>query len=189
MTLLRKYFSILFPMLVVLVGLAWPGPVLAGEKVTCMLDWYPNPDHVPLYLAQSRGLFAAQGLDVDIQVPADPNDPLKLVAAGQVDFAVSYQPSVIMAAAEGLPVVSLGALVQHPLSCILYLEDSGLKTPADFKGRTIGFSVEPLYRVLLETVAETAGLKPGDYQAVRVGFNLTPPLLSGQVDGRGWGFP
>ena len=178
----RKTVLMVIPAVFLMVILAWAGPLQAGEKITCMLDWYPNPDHVPLYLAQSEGLFAAQGLEVDLQVPADPNDPLKLVAAGQVDFAVSYQPSVIMAAAEGLPVISLGALVQHPLSCILFLEESGIKTPADFKGRRIGYSVEPLYRVLLEAVAETAGLGKGDYQAIRVGFNLAPPLLTGQVD-------
>ena len=156
-------------------------PALAGEPVTCMLDWYPNPDHAPLYAARANGFFAARGLDVDIQVPADPNDPLKLVAAGKVDFAVSYQPSVIIARSEGLPVVSIGALVQHPLSSIVYLKSSGIKTPADLKGRKIGYSVEPLYRVLFEAVAEKAGLKPGDYEAIRVGFNLSPPLLTGQV--------
>lgn len=182
MSLFRKYALMALPLLVILLSLAGYGWAGANEKVTCMLDWYPNPVHVPLYLTQSQGLFAAQDLEVDIQVPADPNDPLKLVAAGQVDFAVSYQPSVIMAAAEGLPVVSLGALTQHPLSCILFLQESGLKTPTDFKGRRIGYSVEPLYRVLLEAVAETAGLDPKDYQAIRVGFNLAPPLLTGQVE-------
>ena len=157
-------------------------PAQAAEKVTFMLDWYPNPDHVPIYLAQSEGLFAQEGLDVEILVPADPNDPLKLVAAGRLDFAVSYQPSVHIAKAQGLPVISIGALVQHPLSSILYLKSSGLKTPADFKGRKIGYSVEPLYRVLFEAVAAQAGLKTSDYETIRLGFNLSPSLLSGQVD-------
>lgn len=161
----------------------WMGqPSWAADGVRCMLDWYPNPDHVPIYAAQSEGFFEKQGVQVDIMVPADPNDPLKLVAAGQVDFAVSYQPSVIMARAEGLPVVSIGALVQHPLSSILSLRSSGINSPADFKGRKIGYSVDPLYRVLFEAVAETAGLKPSDYELYRVGFNLVPPLLTGQTD-------
>jgi putative hydroxymethylpyrimidine transport system substrate-binding protein len=88
---------------------------------------------VPIY-CQKNGYFAEQGLEVDSRVPADPNDPLKLVAAGQVDFAVSYQPSVLTARDRGLPVAAIGALVQHPLSCILYLKESGIRTPADFKG-------------------------------------------------------
>jgi putative hydroxymethylpyrimidine transport system substrate-binding protein len=147
-----------------------------------MLDWFPNPDHAPLYLAQAKGFFAEEGLEVDLMVPADPNDPLKLVAAGKVNFAISYQPSVITARSEGLPVVSIGALVQHPLSSILYLESSGFKSPADLKGRRIGYSVEPLYRVLFEAVAEKAGLQASDYEIYRVGFNLAPSLLTGKVD-------
>jgi putative hydroxymethylpyrimidine transport system substrate-binding protein len=147
-----------------------------------MLDWFPNPDHAPLYAAQANGFFAEEGLEVDLMVPADPNDPLKLVAAGKVNFAISYQPSVITARSEGLPVVSIGALVQHPLSSILYLESSGFKSPADLKGRRIGYSVEPLYRVLFEAVAEKAGLQASDYEIYRVGFNLAPSLLTGKVD-------
>jgi putative hydroxymethylpyrimidine transport system substrate-binding protein len=147
-----------------------------------MLDWFPNPDHAPVYVAKAKGFFAEQGLDVDIMVPADPNDPLKLVAAGKINFAISYQPSVITARSEGLPVVSIGALVQHPLSSILYLKSSGFKTPADLKGKRIGYSVEPLYRVLFEAVAEAAGLQTSDYDIYRVGFNLAPSLLSGKVD-------
>ncbi len=160
----------------------WAAPAVAADKISVMLDWYPNPDHAPIYLAQCEGFFAAEGLDVEIMVPGDPNDPLKLAAAGKVDLAVSYQPSVIMARDEGLPVVSIGVLVQHPLSSIVYLKDSGIKTMADLKGKKIGYSVEPLYRVLFEAAAENAGLKKSDYELYRVGFNLTPPLLSGQID-------
>jgi|Deesub1362B_J571_1020462.scaffolds.fasta_scaffold06905_1 putative hydroxymethylpyrimidine transport system substrate-binding protein len=154
----------------------------ALDRIQCMLDWFPNPDHVPLYVAQQKGFFKESGLDVDLIVPADPNDPLKLVAARKVQFAINYQPSVIMARAQGLPVVSIGALVQHPLSTILFLKESGFRSPSDLKGKRIGYSVAPLYEVLFEAVAEQAGLKRSDYTLFRVGFNLVPPLLSGQVD-------
>ena len=161
----------------------WPFTLAAANKqVRCMLDWFPNPDHVPLYLAQEEGYFAKEGLDVDVMVPADPHDALKLVAAQKVDFAISYQPSVIIARSQGLPVTSIGALVQHPLSTILFLKSSGFKTPADLKGKKIGYSIAPLYQVLFEAVAENAGLKPSDYKMYRVGFNLVPPLLTGQMD-------
>ena len=174
----RINLGIIIGMLVLFLAL----PALAAEKVTVMLDWYPNPVHIPIYLAQERGYFADQGLEVEIQAPADPNDPLKLTAAGKVQFAVSYQPSVITARDRDLPVVSLGALTQHPLSCILYLKSSGITKPADLKARKIGYSVEPLYRVLFETVAQKAGLKKSEYGLFRVGYNLSPMLLSGKVD-------
>ena len=169
--------------LCVFIILGWPLLSLgADKKVQCMLDWFPNPDHVPLYVAQNEGFFAKEGLDVDLMVPADPHDALKLVAAQKIDFAISYQPSVIIARSQGLPVTSIGALVQHPLSTILFLKSSGFKTPADLKGRKIGYSIAPLYEVLFEAVAENAGLKPSDYEMYRVGFNLVPPLLTGQMD-------
>ena len=60
-----------------------------------MLDWFVNPDHGPLIIAEEKGFFATQGLDVELIVaPADPNDPPKLVAAGRADIAVSYQPQL-----------------------------------------------------------------------------------------------
>jgi putative hydroxymethylpyrimidine transport system substrate-binding protein len=176
-SLLIKTLRATLALAVLLVAPAW-----AEQKITFMLDWYPNPDHVPVYAANEIGAFAKQGLKVEIMVPADPNDPLKLVAAGKIDFAISYEPSVLIARSEGLPIVSTGALIQHPLSTILVLKSSGISKPADLKGRRIGYSVEPLYRVLLEAVAEKGGLRRNDYQAVRVGFNLVPPLLTGKVD-------
>ncbi|MGQ9631576.1 MAG: ABC transporter substrate-binding protein [bacterium] len=154
----------------------------AAEAVSFMLDWFPNPDHVPIYVAKERGFFEEEGLDVAIQVPADPNDPLKLTAAGRVDFAVNYQPSVVIARSEDLPIVSIGILVEHPLSTIMFLKDSGIRSPADFKGKKIGVSVSPLYDAMFDAVAEGAGLKKGDYQLIDVGFNLTPALLSRRVD-------
>jgi putative hydroxymethylpyrimidine transport system substrate-binding protein len=115
-------------------------------------------------------------------VPSDPNDPLKLVAAGKIEFAVSYQPSVVMARSEGLEVVSIASLVQHPLSTILYLKESGIRSIQDLRGRKIGYSVGPLYKVLFEAAAENAGLGKSEYELFRVGFNLTPALLTRQAD-------
>jgi putative hydroxymethylpyrimidine transport system substrate-binding protein len=177
---LRK--ALLFYLCLVVLYCGTVSMARAADKVSFMLDWFPNPDHAPVYIADAEGFFKDEGLVVDIMVPADPNDPLKLVAAGKVHYAISYQPSVIIACSEGLPIVSIGALVQHPLSSILYLKASGFKTPADLKGRRIGYSVEPLYRVLFEAVAEKAGLTNKDYEIYRVGFNLAPSLLSGKVD-------
>ena len=181
---MKNHCGLVFWVLVLCLGLSLglASTAITKDKISCMLDWFPNPDHAPIYLAHAKGFFEEEGLAVDIMVPADPNDPLKLVAAGKVNFAISYQPSVITARSKGLPVVSIGALVQHPLSSIIYLKSSGFKTPADLKGRKVGYSVEPLYRVLFEAVAEKAGLKETDYEIYRVGFNLAPSLLSGKVD-------
>ncbi|MDH3602327.1 MAG: ABC transporter substrate-binding protein [Candidatus Tectomicrobia bacterium] len=152
------------------------------QKVTLMLDWFPNADHVPLYAAQQKGIFKQHGLDVELLAPADPNDPLKLVAAGKYPFAVNYQPSVTIARSQGLPVKAIGVLVEHPLNTISFLKESGIKTPSDLKGKTIGYAVGPLDVVLFETIARNAGLQKADYELINIGFNITPSLLSGKID-------
>ena len=154
----------------------------AAEKHTLILDWFPNADHVPLYVARDGGFFAKEGLEIELVAPADPNDPLKLVAAGRAPFAINYQPNVTIARSRGLPVRSIGVLVEHPLSSLAFLKKSGIRTPADLKGKRIGYSVQELELALLRALAGSAGLKPSDYTTINVNFNLTSSLLSGQVD-------
>jgi putative hydroxymethylpyrimidine transport system substrate-binding protein len=152
------------------------------SKISLMLDWFPNADHVPLYVARDKGFFANEGLEVEFLVPADPNDPPKLVAVGTVDFGISYQPAVTVARSRELPIRAIGVLVEHPLSTITFLKDSGIRTPADLKGKKVGYSTAPTEVILFEAVAQSAGLMKGDYELINIGFNLTPSLLTGKVD-------
>ena len=133
-------------------------------KVTLMLDWFPNADHVPVYVARDKGFFTKGGLDVEILVPANPNDPPKLVAVGMVDFGISYQPAVTVARSQDLPIKAIGILVEHPLSTITFLKESGIKIPADLKGKTVGYSTAPTEVILFEAVAQSAGLTRKDYE-------------------------
>jgi putative hydroxymethylpyrimidine transport system substrate-binding protein len=151
------------------------------KPLTVLLDWFPNADHVPIYAAQQQGIFAKHGLKIDLLPPSDPSAPLKLVAAGKYALAVNYQPSVTIARSQGLPIKSIGVLVEHPLNTISFLKASGIQTPADLKGKTIGYAVAPLDVVLFETIAREAGLGKGDYELINIGFNITPALLSGKV--------
>ena len=153
-------------------------------KVTLLLDWFPNVDHAPLYVAQENKIFAKHGLEVELLWGGDPDAPLKLVAAGEYPFAVSYQQSVTIARAseEVLPVKSIGLLVEHPLNTISFLKKTGIKTPADFKGKKIGYTVAPLDVLLFNAIAANAGLAEDDYDLINVGTNILAPLLSGQID-------
>ena len=154
------------------------------EKVTLLLDWAPNIDHAPLYVAQENKIFAKHGLAVELLWGGDPDAPLKLVAAGKYPFAVSYQQSVTIARAgeEVLPVKSIGLLVEHPLNTISFLKKTGIKTPADFKGKKIGYTVAPLDVLLFNAIAANAGLSEDDYELINVGTNIVAPMLSGQID-------
>ena len=158
-------------------------PAAAQDKVRLLLDWFVNPDHAALVIAKQRGLFTKHGLDVEMIAPADPNAPPKLVAAGQAEYAVSYQPTLQMLAAEGLPLVRVGVLVAQPLNSLVALEDSPVKTIADFKGRRIGYSVSGFEEAVLGAMLESAGLTLKDVTLVNVNFALTTALMSKQVDG------
>lgn len=157
-------------------------PAFAADKMTVLLDWFINPDHGPIIVAQEKGFFADQGLEVEIVAPADPSDPPKLVAAGQAELAVSYQPQLHLQVAEGLPLVRVGTLVATPLNCLLVLEDGPIKNIADLKGGKVGFSVAGVEEALLGTILKTHGLTMDDIELVNVNWSLSPSLMSGQVD-------
>ncbi len=155
---------------------------MAGEKITLLLDWFINPDHAPIIVAQEMGYFAAQGLDVEIIAPANPNDPPKLVAAGKADLAVSYQHQHQIQVDQGLPLVRIATLVATPLNSLVVLADSDIKSIGDLKGKTVGYSVGGFETVLLKVMLEKAGLTLADIKLINVNFSLSPSLLSKKAD-------
>ncbi len=169
-------------LLALTVLLASFSPALAADKLTILLDWFVNPDHAPLTVAQEKGYFADAGLDVKLIPPADPSAPPRLVAAGQGDVAISYQPNLYLQAAENLPLVRFGTLIATPLNCLVVLAGGKVKTIAELKGKTIGFSVGGFEDALLKEMLAGAGLALSDVKLVNVNFALTPALISGRVD-------
>ena len=163
--------------------LLFPLTAQAGDKLTVLLDWFVNPDHAPLIVASAKGYFADAGLDVELIAPADPNDPPKLVAAGQAEIAISYQPQLYLQVARGLPLVRIGTLVATPLNSLVVLANGPVRTIADLKGRKIGYSIGGFEDALLGAMLAKHGLELGDVVLVNVNFSLSPALLAGQVDG------
>ncbi len=161
--------------------LVLPGAARA-EKLTVLLDWFVNPDHGPLIVAQQRGFFAEAGLEVEMIEPADPNDPPRLVAAKKADVAISYQPQLHIQIGAGLPLARFATLVATPLTTLLVLDESPVKTIADLKGRKVGFSVGGFEDAILKAMLEPNGLSLSDIELINVNFSLSPALMSGQVD-------
>ncbi|PIE16055.1 MAG: ABC transporter ATP-binding protein [Rhodobacterales bacterium] len=167
---------------ILLAALLLSAPAYAGDKITLMLDWFINPDHGPIIIAQENGYFTEVGLEVEVIAPADPSDPPKMVAAGQADLAVSYQPQLHMQVAEGMPLIRIGTLVATPLNCLLVLKDGPIKTIADLKGGKVGFSVAGVDEAVLRQMLRHNGLKMEDVSMVNVNWSLSPSLMSKQVD-------
>ena len=151
------------------------------KPFTLALDFFPNADHAPIYAAIAHGNFHAVGLDVRPEVPADPSAPLKLLAAGSVDMAISYEPELLLARDQGLRLVSVAALVQRPLTSIIALPGSHVSKVADLAGKTVGTAGIPYQTAELQTALQSAGVSPASVRQVNVGFNLVPAMLSGKV--------
>ena len=168
--------------LILLFLLLTANKLVAKDKMTLLLDWFINPDHGPIIIAKEKGYFSDQNLEIEIIAPADPSAPPKLVAAGQADLAVSYQPQLHLQLTQGLPLIRVGTLVATPLNCLLVLENGPIKTPQSLSGKKIGFSVAGVEEILLSAILEKYGVKLEDVELVNVNFSLSPSLMSGQVD-------
>jgi putative hydroxymethylpyrimidine transport system substrate-binding protein len=158
------------------------------EQFDLALDFYINPDHVGIYEALDRGYFEEAGLDVKPRVPSDPSAPIKQVAAGQVDLAISYEPEVLIARDEGLDVVAVGALVQEPLTSLISLGDEGIDSVEKLEGKTVATAGIPYQTAFLEAMLREAALSPADVSQVDVGLNLLPAVLSRRADAMLGGF-
>lgn len=175
--MLRKTFAVL------LLVLALASAARAADKVTVLLDWFVNPDHGPLFVAQYIGAYQKEGLDVSFIAPADPSLPASQVAAGQGDIAIGYQPNLYLLNARHLPLVRIGTLIDMPLSTLTALAGDGIQRMQDFKGKKIGYSVSGVEDVVVGTMLQHAGVRPADVQMINVNFALVPALLSHEVDG------
>ncbi|MCE6959384.1 ABC transporter substrate-binding protein [Cereibacter sphaeroides] len=164
-----------------LLALLLPAPA-GAEPLTVVLDWFVNPDHGPIIVAERQGWFDEAGLEVEIVAPADPADPPKMAASGQADLAITYQPQLYLQHAEGLPLVRVGTLIDSPLYCVMARAEGPVAGLADLKGRKVGFSVAGIEEALLHTMLRTNGVEPAEVEFVNVNFALTPALAAGQVD-------
>ena len=185
MTKLLPLTAALLLGLVVLAGCGEKEDVLepgGAKRVEVMLDYFPNADHAGIYATQAAGYFEEAGLDVEIRTPPDPSAPIKQVAAGNVDLAISYEPEVFRAREVGLNVVSIAAIVQKPLTSIISLPKAKIRAPKDLKGKTVGTAGIDYQTAYLETILGEAGVNTDDVKVRNVGFNLTPALLTGRVD-------
>jgi putative hydroxymethylpyrimidine transport system substrate-binding protein len=170
------------------------GGVACGEKsesveggvevrgLDLTLDWFPNPDHVAIYEAQNQGFFRDVGLDVRPRVPSDPSAPIKQVAAGRTDLAISYEPEVFLARAQGLPVIAVAALVQRPLTSLMATRKSGVRAVRDLRGKRVGTAGIPYQEAYVKTILRRAKVPESTVRITNVGTSLLPAMLSGKVD-------
>lgn len=147
------------------------------------LDWYPNANHIGLYIAEEKGYFETEDLSVEIYTPSDPTTVLQTVASGADHFGMSYQPDVLIARGEGVPVVSILGMVQHPLNSMMTLKSTGITSPKELKGKKVGYPGIPWNEHALASMLEADGLSGlHEVELVNVGWELGSSIISGRVD-------
>lgn len=157
------------------------GGAQAMTNTTVLLDWFPNPDHIALYLAQKDGDFTKQHLNVAFQSPSNSTDALKLVSLGQVPLAISYEPETITAATAGLNVTAVAAMIPTPLNSLIISGKSGVSSPAGLSGKTVGTDGDPVSAQMLKAVLKKDNISLNQIKLVTVNEGLVPAMVSNKV--------
>lgn len=160
--------------------LLFPNLIFA-KPLTLILDWLVNPDHAAIFIAQEQGFFKKAGIEVKIIAPTNPDDGPKLVAAGHADLAITYQPQLVIQAAQDLPLVRIATLVNQPLNCLMASKDSGIHILADLKGKRIAYTSHE-GTLMLGALLAKAHLTLQDIQTINIQYNVTQALLTHRVD-------
>ena len=153
------------------------------EDFSIVLDWYPNAIHSFLYVAQEKGYFAEEGLNLVVNFPANTNDGISLPAAGKADLGMYYlQDAILTAVEEDVPIVSVGAVAQESLNVVISLKESGIDGAEDLEGKKIGYAGTVLSEEQIKSMLEHVGLEADSCEFVDVGFDLLTATTTGQVD-------
>lgn len=174
--------------LIALAVFSLPVAASAADKLSVLLEWFVNPDHAPLVVAEQKGFFKEVGLEVKLIPPADPSAVPRLVSVGEADIGIHYQPNLYLDHAAGLPLVRFGTLVETPLNTVTVLANGPIKSLKDLKGKKIGFSVSGFEDAMLKRMLANDGVQLSDVELINVNFSLSPSLIAGKVDATIGGF-
>ena len=157
-------------------------PAGTANNLSVELDYFPNADHVGIYEALARGFFKQADLNVHLHAPTNAATPLQLLEAGKVDVAISYEPDVLLARNQNIPLVSVAAIVQRPLTSIVSVGSQNITSPKDLRGKTVGTSGIPYQAAFLQTILRHSHVPAASVKEVDVGEGLVPAMVSGRVN-------
>lgn len=155
---------------------------MSTDKISFLLNWQPTPYHIPIYIAQTKGYFKEEGVDISILEPSNPSDVTELIGSGKIDMGLKAMVHTLAAKARGFPVTSVGSLLDEPFTGVLYLEGSGITSDfTSMKGKKIGY-VGEFGKIQIDELTRHYGMSPDDYTAVRCGMNVAKYIIEGKID-------
>lgn len=155
-----------------------------AHKLRVGLEWFLNPDHLPLVVAQRAGLFKEAGLDVELVEPADHWEAEREIIEGRLDVAVTETLHLALDGAQGKPVIGFSRFL-HTDGGVMFLQSSGITRPSDMCNRTISYpgSPGPGGPAIVQTMVEADGATcEGNYGKHNGGFYHTQALADGKAD-------
>jgi len=155
---------------------------MSSDKIVFLTNWHATPYHAPLYLAQAKGYFKDEGVQVALLEPNDPSDVTEIIGTGKADLGYKAMIHTLAAKARGFPVQSIGSLLDEPFTGVVYLKSSGITT--DFrtlKGKRIGY-VGEFGKIQIDELTSHYGMSPTDYTAIRCGMNVSKAIIEGTID-------
>ncbi|MBT2734578.1 ABC transporter substrate-binding protein [Bacillus sp. ISL-7] len=138
------------------------------KKVSIVLDWTPNTNHTGLYVAKEKGFFKKEGLDVDIIMPGEAGAD-QLVASGKAQFGVGYQEAITQARIQGVPLVSIAAVIQHNTSGFASPAGKQIQSPKDFQGKTYGGWGSPVEKSVITSLMKKENADANKVKIVNMG--------------------
>jgi putative hydroxymethylpyrimidine transport system substrate-binding protein len=154
------------------------------RKLIVALDWFINPNHAPLFVAEQEGFFKQHGLEVKFISPADTSSGEKMVASGKADIVITYQPKLLVLASQGLPLMRFASLIDTNIDCFIVSDDGKIKSIKDLKGKRVGLATASIQDdFTLYTMLQTANLSIKDIEPIYVNFNLISSFLTKRIDG------
>jgi NitT/TauT family transport system substrate-binding protein len=166
----------------VLLGLALPWAATtahAADALTLQLKWVTQGQFVGYYVALAKGFYKADGLDVTIKPGGPDINPDQVLAGGGADVVIDWMPSALATREKGVPIVNIAQVFQHSGMELTCRVDSGIKTPADFRGKTLGVWFSGNEYPFLSWMAKlgyTTDSPNPDVTVLKQGFNVDPLL-------------
>jgi ABC-type nitrate/sulfonate/bicarbonate transport system substrate-binding protein len=152
-----------------------------SSRTTLLLNWYANPYHTPIFVAQALGYYEKEGIKLAILEPTDPSDVTEIVGLAHVDIGVKAMIHTMAARVKGYRIKSIGTLLDEPPTGLIALKSSGIKSFKDIAGKRVGY-VGEFGKIIIDDLAKLAGIDPSSYETVRIGMNVTDAICRGIID-------
>src|ERR1700735_1820250 len=158
-------------------------PARAADKVVLMLNWYVYGEHAPFYYGKAKGLYAAEGIDLEIQEGRGSAATTQAVAAKTANFGYVDVPTMMRAAVKGAPVIATGVLLQTSPMSVMGLVEKNIRKPEDIKGKTVAITPADSMTQIWPLFLKKTGLKESDFTTVAGdGQTKLNAVINGQAD-------